>query len=236
VLETLSPRAIVTGLEIDFVKHCQLEFGTYVQTHEQSDNTMRTRTVGALAMRPTGNEQGGYYFFSLSTGRRLNRNRWTALPMPHEVIERVHFLARDTERGLLFGNRNNVPDDDNPFASDGESYATDDSDDEDDDSVAYDSADDDPIGILPTAGVDNQQDDSDEESESDDKDDESYDPEDNDESDNDTSDDDNNINDDENVVDNEPDPDFNDTAKTPDDNDNNDEQGVAEDTQHACWR
>jgi hypothetical protein len=65
VSETLSPRAIVTGLEIDFVKHCQLEFGTYVQTREQSDNTMRTRTVGALAMRPTGNKQGGYYFFSL---------------------------------------------------------------------------------------------------------------------------------------------------------------------------
>jgi hypothetical protein len=231
VSETLSPRAIVTGLEIDFVKHCQLEFGTYVQTHELSDNTMRTRTVGALAMRPTGNEQGGYYFFSLSTSRRLNRNRWTALPMPHEVIERVHFLACDNERGLLFGNRNNVPQDDDPFASDGESYATDDSDNEDDDSVDYDSDDDNPTGILPIAGVDTQQDD-DEESESDNEDDESYDPDNDDESDSNMSDDDNNNNDD--VVDNDPDPDFNDTVKTPDDNENedSDEQGVA-DTQSA---
>jgi hypothetical protein len=141
VSETLSPRAIVAGREIDFTKHCQLEFGTYVQTHEESDNTMRTRTTGAIAMRPTGNEQGGYYFFSLSTGRRLNQNNWIVLPMPNEVINRVHFLAKATERGITFGDRNNLPDDDDPFDSDGESYdddaATDDGD--DDESVDYDS-------------------------------------------------------------------------------------------------
>jgi hypothetical protein len=50
VSDTLSPRAIVVGLEIDFIKHCQLEFGTYVQTHEQSDNSMQSRTTGAIAM------------------------------------------------------------------------------------------------------------------------------------------------------------------------------------------
>jgi hypothetical protein len=31
---------------------------------------------------------------SLTTGRHLNRNHWTALPMPHDVIYRVHTLAR----------------------------------------------------------------------------------------------------------------------------------------------
>jgi hypothetical protein len=72
VQTTLSPCAIVAGLEIDFIKHCQLKFGTYVQTHEHSKNTMRPCTTGALTMHPTGNEQGGHYFFSLSTGRRLN--------------------------------------------------------------------------------------------------------------------------------------------------------------------
>jgi hypothetical protein len=50
VSETLSPQAIVVGMEIDFNKHCQLEFGAYVQTHKQSDNSMQSRTTGAIAM------------------------------------------------------------------------------------------------------------------------------------------------------------------------------------------
>jgi hypothetical protein len=162
---TLSPRAIVAGMEIDFLKYGQLEFGTYVQTLEQSDNTMQSRTTGAIAMRPTGNEQGGYYFFSLSTGQRLNRNRWTKLPMPNEVVDRVHLYAHNNERGLTFGTRNGLPNDNDPFDSDGESY--DDGDDSDDgadnESVEYDSKDSDysdedddvdPVNTnLPITGV-----------------------------------------------------------------------------------
>ena len=67
-----------------------------VQTHEEHDNSMATRTTtGAIALHPTpGNEQGGYYFLNLTTGRVLNRNHWTELPsMPHEVIDRVHAVA-----------------------------------------------------------------------------------------------------------------------------------------------
>ena len=94
ISDTLSPRAIVTGSHVDFNKHCKLEFGAYVQAHEEHDNTMMTRTTGAIALRPTGNVQGGYYLYSLSTGRVLNRNHWTELPMPQDVIDRVHTLAR----------------------------------------------------------------------------------------------------------------------------------------------
>ena len=111
VSETLSPREIVLGLRIDYNRHCQIEFGSYVQVHEATDNTMRARTTGALALRPTGNAQGGHYFYSLSTGRRLNRNRWTALPMPNDVIERVHLLAQRGRcgAGLLFLGRDHEP-------------------------------------------------------------------------------------------------------------------------------
>ena len=64
----LSPCAIVIGTLIDYNKHCKLEFGTYVQVHEEHDNSMATRTTGAIALRPTGNKQGGYYFYSLTSG------------------------------------------------------------------------------------------------------------------------------------------------------------------------
>jgi hypothetical protein len=51
VSKTLSPRAIIVRMEeLDYSKHCQLEFGTYVQTHEDHDNSMASRTTGAIAL------------------------------------------------------------------------------------------------------------------------------------------------------------------------------------------
>lgn len=89
-----TPAYLVVGRQIDFKKHCQLQFGEYVQTHEEHDNSMQSRTTGAIALRPTGNAQGGWFFFSLSTGRRIIRRKWTMLPMPDEVVDQVHRMAR----------------------------------------------------------------------------------------------------------------------------------------------
>jgi hypothetical protein len=94
ISRNMSPRAMVTGQGIDYDKHCRLEFGSYVQTHEQHDNSMAPRTTGAIALRPTGNAQGGYYFMSLTTGRRISRNRWTPLPMPQDVINWIVELGQ----------------------------------------------------------------------------------------------------------------------------------------------
>ena len=130
VSQTLSPRAIVTGETLDYNRHVKFEFGEYVQTHEKHDNSMTTRTIGALALRPTGNAQGSYTFFSLNSGRVITRGRATKIPMPDEVISRVHNLARQqkADRGLVFGDRNNRSTIDD---------ATYDSDDDDDDDETY---------------------------------------------------------------------------------------------------
>jgi hypothetical protein len=148
VSTTLSPRAIVHGTNIDFAKHAKFEFGTYVQAHEEHDNTMATRTTGDIALRPTGNNQGGYYLYSLSTGKVLNRNHWTVLPMPNDVIDRIHVLARRAAADLTFADRDGaiIPNnDDNEDAdldpdydpdgsvTDGEDEGTYDTDDDDDD-------------------------------------------------------------------------------------------------------
>jgi len=55
---------------------------------------MEPRTIGALALRPTGNVQGGFYFYNLATGCIIGRRKWTCLPMPSEVIETIHTLAK----------------------------------------------------------------------------------------------------------------------------------------------
>jgi hypothetical protein len=62
VSQTLNPRAVITGLSVDYNKHCRIEYGQYVQTHEKPNNSMATPIISTLALRPTGNQQDGYYF------------------------------------------------------------------------------------------------------------------------------------------------------------------------------
>ena len=50
------------------------------------NNSLSPRTSGAITLWPTCNNQGGYYFLSLHSGKRINRNAWTELPMLNEVI------------------------------------------------------------------------------------------------------------------------------------------------------
>jgi hypothetical protein len=87
---------------VNYSKHCRLEFGEYVQTHEEHDNTMTPGTIGALALRPIGNVQGSHLFFSLSSGRVITRNRWTVLPMPEEVVDRIRTMRSDVTNDLHY--------------------------------------------------------------------------------------------------------------------------------------
>ena len=105
VSPTMSPRTIITGQLLDYHKHCRYEFGEYFQTHEEHDNSLLSRTVGAIALSSTGNQQGGYFFMS----RIINRLHATKLPMPSEVIIRVDQLAKAQNMipSLAFGNRDN---------------------------------------------------------------------------------------------------------------------------------
>ena len=137
VSDSISPRELIAGLKLDYNKHCRLEFGSYVQVHEDHDNTMQTRTTGAIALRPAGNAQGGYYFFSLTTGRRLNQSHWTDLPMPQDVIDPVYTFASrsNANRALLFAWRDGTPIANDDDDTDGTEYnPLDESDSEDEDS------------------------------------------------------------------------------------------------------
>ena len=100
---------------INYKQHCQLLFGSYVQAHQEPSptNTQAACTVGAICLGPTSNIQGSYYFLNLSTGKCITRRRWTQLPMPQEVIDRVNQLGTAeaqpqlltfyNRRGLLIG-------------------------------------------------------------------------------------------------------------------------------------
>ena len=92
VITNASPRNLMTGIKLDYNKHFRLQFGSYVQVHDEPSltNSSNTRTIGAITLGPTGNLQGGYKFLNLRTGKKITRRNWTHLPMPIEVIERVN--------------------------------------------------------------------------------------------------------------------------------------------------
>ena len=144
VSQELSPRTILTGQQVDYKRHCHYQFGEYVQTHEEHNNSMNPRTVGVIALRPVGNGQGSFYFLSVTTGRVLNRLHATALPMPDDVIDKLHRMARQQKSnpGLIFADRNLNPDEDDDDDDD-ETYQDNNNDDDDDeDDLSYNEEDD----------------------------------------------------------------------------------------------
>ena len=103
VSATMSPLTIMTGLPSPDYNDLKIEFGAYAQVFESNDptNTVKARTTGAIALTPTGNAQGGYYFMSLATGRKLSRQQWDVLPMPDGVIAAVEEMGRIEQQPII---------------------------------------------------------------------------------------------------------------------------------------
>jgi hypothetical protein len=102
--EDLSPLTIMTGTPAPDYNDIKIEFGSYAQVFEENGNTtntMRTRSTGAIAMTPTGDSQGGFFFLSLVTGIKLSRQQWDPLPMPDGVMETVERMAEDEDQPLI---------------------------------------------------------------------------------------------------------------------------------------
>ena len=110
VSQFLSPLTILEGIVIDYNLHFQVIFGEYAHTYETTTNTTKSRTVGAMALGPTGNLQGGVRFYSLVTGKILQRAKkdYTLLKMPEDAIRRINTMSKKSLVGLFFGDRNNI--------------------------------------------------------------------------------------------------------------------------------
>ena len=87
----MGPYTIIIGPPLPSYSNFKLEFGQYVQTHNHPSktNNMRPRTTPAIALKFLGS-QNGWHFISLKTGKRILRYKWTFLPMPENVIERMY--------------------------------------------------------------------------------------------------------------------------------------------------
>jgi hypothetical protein len=103
VSRSLSPASIVTGVPPPDFNKLRIEFGSYVQVFEANNptNTPKARSVGAIALTPTGNANGDYYFLSLASGSCLSRHQWDVLPINDTVIARVEAMAAHEGQPLL---------------------------------------------------------------------------------------------------------------------------------------
>ena len=97
--QTVSPRELFTGVKADATKDLRAAFGDYAQAHILTEprNGPQPRTVGCVLMCATGNNQGSYFAFNLNTGKVLSVDRWTPLPMPDQVIDRLNQIAAGDE-------------------------------------------------------------------------------------------------------------------------------------------
>ena len=105
ICRNISPYTILTGKPNPSFHDFKLEFGAYSQVSEIPGytNTQDTHTIGAISLGPS-NDEGGWYFLSLLSGKRITRYTWKALPLPKEVIDRVNTLAQSEGMPLLQSN------------------------------------------------------------------------------------------------------------------------------------
>ena len=144
--QDLSLCTILTGQQVDYKRHCHYQFGEYTQTHEEHNNSMNPRMVGAIALRPVRNGLGSFYFLGIATGRVLKWLHATALPMSDGVIDKLHRMARQQKSNpaLVFADHKINPDDDDD--DDDETYHdNDNSGDEDEEELSYNEEDDDEV-------------------------------------------------------------------------------------------
>ncbi len=96
----------MSGEQVHY-KYYLMPFGTYCQVHKEGSlcNNMAACTQGAISLGPSGNIQGGHKFFSLTTGRVINRRSWNIIPMLNTVIMRINKLGEGQPKLLIFHDR-----------------------------------------------------------------------------------------------------------------------------------
>ena len=109
--KVFSPRELLTGMKVDYNKHCQARFGAYVEASDDADvtNDMRDRTSPCIVLGPTV-VQGSVRCLNLATKKVVTRRTVNPLPMPDQVIRRVVKLGKSskqlrTKERLTFLNR-----------------------------------------------------------------------------------------------------------------------------------
>jgi hypothetical protein len=100
-----SPRTILGLSTLDYVKHCTVPFGAYVQANHETNqtNSNASRTIDAIYLRPVNSMQGAHELYDLNSGRVITV---TQVPVTDVVIKAIELIAEDQGfKSLKFKNR-----------------------------------------------------------------------------------------------------------------------------------
>ena len=104
-----SPQMILHQQNLDYNKHCQYAFGTYVQAHDEPDpsNTNSPCTLDCIYLHYNDNEQGGHDLLHLQTNQMITHRKVTPIPITPAIIKQVHRIAEleGMPKGLKVTNR-----------------------------------------------------------------------------------------------------------------------------------
>ena len=114
--EERSPRQKFTGQKPNYKRDYALKFGDYCEVYQKSNDqllnsTDRARTVPAIALRPTGNSNGSWEFYTIKTNRRVKRSQWEKMKFNEEIIKAMEDLFnRETDWNSIVLQYENEPD------------------------------------------------------------------------------------------------------------------------------
>jgi hypothetical protein len=92
-----SPRTILGLPTLDYVKHCMVPIGAYVQANHKTNqtNSNASQTINAIYLRPGNSMQGGHELYDLNSGRVITRARVTQIPITDVVVKAIECIAED---------------------------------------------------------------------------------------------------------------------------------------------
>ena len=95
VSQNLPPVTNLEGIALDNNLHFQVIFDEYTHVYDRTDNTMKARTTGAIALGPSGILQGGVRFYNLTPGKILHRTKedYNRMKMRVYAIRRMKYIC-----------------------------------------------------------------------------------------------------------------------------------------------
>ena len=80
------PKVLFTGIKVNYNKELSLEFGTYCEVYDGTDNTAKSRSVPCIALYPSNNSTGSWEFINLKTKMRIRRLHWVKMKTSDLII------------------------------------------------------------------------------------------------------------------------------------------------------
>ena len=90
--DSVSPATIIEGRENPRDNVSWIAYGSYALVYTGTSNTLNSRSIPAITLRESNNN-GGHYFMSLESGRRIHSNKWIEMPITEVQIDCIHELA-----------------------------------------------------------------------------------------------------------------------------------------------